>query len=326
MAVTSGELLSDSLPAKRGIKMRALFVFLTFFLVACDSPLWPSGRSDSSGGSSGNSANIPWSPYLNTHNPGGVEAGYKEALDLLVGSGNLKGVRIGLDIKNTSGSIIPFYQAYGLEIVGIIDNYDLFNSNVEVTFDKYRKFYPEINIFQVGNEITTIIPQSDPQMPIEVYMDRLIRIYDHVQKNYPEVMLITQSTFGSGDYGARELQKMIQLGLKKMSPKKLIVGINCYTTASLNSYFPVITNELGGYRIWVMETGMADWKWQISHVQEFYPMLKHSLRAERVYWYVLWEDKDESDVNFSLIKSPLKPPIEMSPLFKVLAGLAESGQ
>ena len=183
-------------------------------------------------------------------------------------------------------------------------------------FDQYAAMYPQVRVFEVGNEVTT----STMPMTIDQYVDVLDRIYVHVLAQYANVMLVSQATFGSGTLGAQDLATMAPLlTAMGISPQHLIIGINVYTETALGAYAVVLANNLAGYRVWVTETGVPDPNQEISYVGTFYPRLQALLRAERIYWYALWAGDVGADSAFSLIHAPTTPSIMMGPLFQLLA-------
>ena len=271
---------------------------------------------------------IGWSPYIVVHSDGGAVEGYRKALTLLKSRGMVRGVRVGLSGYGDTG--VQMISSLGIEMVGIVPNESLFDSNLEAMIDRYVSSYPDIKVFQIGNEVTTINQtQGLPKMTIEQYMDVFKKIYNHVRSNPSPVMLMTQSTFGSGFYGSDELKKMVELGLKPniLSPQRVIVGINVYSDDALGEYVSTRNQYLddpkqGGYRVWVMETGSPNPSEHISHVRSFYSRLASALGAERIYWYVLWGGDTGPDVGFSLISNPYDTNrMTYSPLFKALAGI-----
>ncbi len=302
--------------------MRKLLTFLTAILLISLTGCGSKGISNLTG--PGSTLNLPqWSPYINAHTPGGVESAYRDATTALISNGMLRGVRIEID-KRAYGLNNPYtkmFNSMGIEVLGLIDNYYLFDDNIEQDISNIFSAYPEIRYFQIGNEITTILPSSGPRMSIEQYMTVLKKVYNFVRVNYPDRVLLTQSTFGSGIYGPNELSKMADLGLTSMSPNNLIIAVNVYSSATLVSYPGIINDRLGGYRVWVTETGTADPNEQISYVQHTYDEIRNYLRPERIYWYTLWGGDSGNDSGFSLIMNPYQyPNYAKSPLFKVLAG------
>lgn len=256
---------------------------------------------------------VPWSPYLVVQADGRAIGAYEEGLRRLRAAGNLEGVRIPIDPRGAAGTVTSMIARLGIELTGVIDNGSLFSPQIEDTLDATYRMYPEIKIFQVGNEVTNFTGMS-----IDAYMAILRRVYDHTVANHSDITLITQSTFGSGDRGPKELEKMIDLGLTELSPDRVIVGINAYSGPAINLYTSVISRRLAGYRIWVMETGMEKPDSHLSFVVRTYPVLKGALRAERIYWFVLWGGYGR-DHGFSLIH-PYEPPLSRSPLYDILTG------
>lgn len=261
-----------------------------------------------------------WSPYVGVHATAYAMDAYREALTLMRDKGVLKGVRIGID-KGGGGLNNPVLRMVsslgGIEMLGLIDNWYLVDSNIEQDIDQIFAAYPEIHYFQVGNEITTIA--NGPLIATEQYMVVFKRIYDHVQKKYPNKVLLTYSTLGRGERGPKELEKMANLGLTEMSPDKVIIAINCYDPSVVNEYFGVINGPLRKFRVWVTETGTDDPNMHTAFIQKNYDDLENYLRAERIYWYVMWGGDGPPDEGFSLIKHPGSyPNYWRSPLFKLL--------
>jgi hypothetical protein len=261
-------------------------------------------------------ATLPaWSPYVVVQPDSAALGGYQTALSTLTAHSAVRGVRIGLYADGSSGPTVRQAASLGLDVLGIIDNADLFRPDLERMFDDYRAAYPQVRVFQVGNEITTA---SQP-MGINDYIDVLARVYAHVVQTYPDVTLVSQSEFGAGTQGASELSILGPAARQRgLSSSKLIFGINVYTETALAAYTAVIQGLPGDYRIWVTETGVGDQSSQVSYVTFTYPRLQAQLRAERVYWYALWSGDTGTDTEYSLIKSPTNPPIVPGPLFQRL--------
>ena len=306
-----------------------VFALITISIsaIACNStPLSPSQTDNFDPGTNNNQLAIDvihnWSPYIMIHTPGGVENAYRDAVTALIRSGNLRGVRVEIDKggMGLNNSYVRMFNSMGIEVLGLISNYYLFDQNIEQDIDQIFTAYPEIHYFQIGNEVTTILPKSGLTMSIEKYMAVLNRIYYYVQQRYPgRVVLLTQSTFGSGLYGPTELGKMINLGLTEMSPEKIIVAMNNYDPLNAGQYAGILNGPLRSYRVWITETGISDPNLHISYVKNNYPLLRNHLRAERIYWYALWAVDNGEDAEYSLIKNPFSyPGYWKSPLFKIL--------
>jgi hypothetical protein len=241
-------------------------------------------------------------------------AGYQQALPRLVAHGAIRGARIGLFADGRSAPTVRLVTSFGIEVVGIIDNADLFQSDVTAAFDQYASTYPQVRVFQVGNEVTT-----STSMSFDRYLDVLGRIYTHVRDRYPNITLLSQATFGAGIDGAGELATMAPwVAAIGASPQRLIIGINVYTEKARNAYAATLADHLAAYRIWVTETGVADPNQQVAYVNTIYPTLRTSLRADRIYWYALWAGDAGGDSAFSLIHGPTTPAIVPGPLFQLL--------
>ena len=226
-------------------------------------------------------ASVPgWSAYTVIQADDGALVGYQQALTRLVAHGAIRGARIGLFADGRSVPTVRLVTSLGIEVVGIIDNADLFQSDVAAVFDQYASVYPQVRVFQVGNEVTT-----STSMSFDRYLDVLGRIYTHVRDRYPDVTLVSQATFGAGIDGAGELATMASwVAAVGTSPQRLIIGINVYTEKARNAYAATLADHLVAYRIWVTETGVADPNQQVAYVNAIYPTLRTSLRADRIYW------------------------------------------
>ncbi len=305
---------------------------LVYFLLACNdgvrlSPIAP----DNFGVFDKNTVQdtlSKWSPYIGIHATGEAIDAYRDALLLLKQTGNLKGVRVGIVKEERINPVIKMIGSIGgIDMLGLIDNYYLINNpNLEQDIDQIFVTYPEIHYFQIGNEFTTIVSgNGGPTVTIEQYMESLKRVYNHVQNRHPgRAVLLTQSTLGSGLYGPTELEKMANLGLVQMDPNKIIIAINSYEPRNTSQYVGILGGSLARFRVWVTESGVKDSSLHISYIQNNFgknsPMQNY-LRAERIYWYVMWGGDSGSDTDFSLIKNPRNfPNYWKSPLFKLLTG------
>jgi hypothetical protein len=267
---------------------------------------------------------LRWSPYVGVQVDGGALRAYEDALSILQRAGRLRGVRVEISKNSqTSGDpVIRAVGALGIELLGLIDNEYLFAQDIEQEIDQIFAAYPEIRYFQIGNEITTILPSTGPTITIGEYWTIFQRIYNHVQNRHPgRATLLTQSTLGAGLRGPSELETMASSGLARMDPNKVIVAVNAYDPDSVSQYRGVVSGPLRNFRVWVTESGVADSALHIPYVQDRYPLLRNYLRAERVYWYILWGGDSGNDTDFGLIKSPGNyPRYWKSPLFELLAG------
>ena len=263
-----------------------------------------------------------WSPYIGIQLAGQARAAYSDALSTLRASGQAKGVRVEITRSLSPGD--PTYRAVvgtGVEVLGLISNEFLFAANIEQEIDRIFASYPEIRHFQIGNEVTTI-PRTGPPLAIEEYMAIFHRIYDHVQSHdRGRAILLTQSTLGSGLLGPTELEAMVDLGLAALDPNRVIIAINMYDLDHANQYVGLLGGPLRRFRLWVTESGTRTPDLHMAWVRDSYPRLRNLLRAERVYWFVMWGGDSGPDTDFSLIKNPGDfPNYWKSELFRLLAG------
>jgi hypothetical protein len=266
---------------------------------------------------------LKWSPYIGVHITGEAAQAYRDALSVLLRSGRVEGVRVEISRSNQNPTdpMIKSIGRLGLELLGLVGNEYLFAQDIEQQIDRIFAAYPEIRYFQIGNEVTTILPSSGPTITIDEYMIVFQRIYNHVRSQHPgRAVLLTQSTLGFGVYGAAELEAMVGLGLARLDPDQVVIAVNAYDPESASQYRGLLGGPLRAFRVWVTESGVADPTRHIPFVQEKYPLLRNVLRAERVYWYVMWGGDAGSDSEFSLIKHPASyPHYWKSPLFELLA-------
>jgi hypothetical protein len=308
------------------MKRLAWACLVAYACTACEggtelSPIAPSGDARSA---AQRELGAEWSPYIGIHITGQALSAYLDAVPILVRAGRLKGVRLEINKKNQNPTdpIIKTIGGLGVEVLGLIGNEYLFEPDVEQEIDRILADYPEIRYFQIGNEVTTIMRSTGPTISIEEYMSVLERVYTHVQRRHPgRAILLTQSTLGFGRYGPQELEAMAGLGLRDMDPNKIVIAINAYDPDSSSQYSGILGGVLRRFRVWVTESGVSDPALHASFVQEKYPLLRDYLRAERVYWYVMWGGDSGDDADFSLIKNPDNfPNYWKSPLFELLAG------
>jgi hypothetical protein len=289
-----------------------------------DQPLSPVGPGDPADPDLARDVRLHWSPYVGIHIDGGALNAYRDAVSALRRAGQLQGVRVEITRSNQKPSdpVIKAIGALGVELLGLINNEYLFEENIEGEIDRIFAAYPEIRHFQVGNEVTTILPPTGPTLDIAGYMAIFQRVYDHVQNRYPgRAILLTQSTLGAGLYGPTELEAMVNLGLADMNPDQVIIAVNAYDPESASQYLGLLGRQLRQFRVWVTESGVSDPTLHAAFVRDKYPRLRNYLRAERVYWYTMWGGDSGSDTDFSIIKNPAGyPNYWKSPLFQLLAG------
>jgi hypothetical protein len=265
---------------------------------------------------------LKWSPYVGVHIDGRAIDAYRDALSALRRAGRVSGLRVEINKSNQNAGdrTIKAIGGLGLELLGLIGNEYLFEPDIEHEIDGILAAYPEVRYFQIGNEVTTILPSTGPTIGIEQYMAVFQRVYDHVQSRHPgRAILLTQSTLGSGLYGPGELETMARMGLTEMDPGKVIIAVNAYDPESASQYSGLLGGPLRRFRVWVTESGVPDPALHIPFVREKYPLLRAYLRAERVYWYTMWGGDSGSLTDFSLIKNPTQyPNYWKSPLFELL--------
>jgi hypothetical protein len=265
-----------------------------------------------------------WSPYMVIQPADSLLRPYIDAISPLIKNGNLKGARIEIVKNQGVSSVIKDLSMRGVEILGIVDNYFLIDDSerMESIMDNIIRIYPEIRYFQIGNEITSLLPNS-PRIDMRQYMEIFKRIYRHVINRYPHIILVTQATIGTGSYGSRELNEMAEYGLSNMDPSRVIIGINIYAYLSRGQSPNVLNTNLRRFRVWITETGIKDPSKQIPYMQESYPEFRNILRAERIYWYALYAGQGQ-DWGFSLIDIEHQPILK-NPLYRVLENYGYRG-
>lgn len=308
--------------------MRRAWVWLVLCATtACHDGTTLSPNAPTTGGSAtvelARDVHQKWSPYVGVHITGDARLAYLDALSRLQRAGRLRGVRVEISRSQPLGDpLIRAIGGLGVDLLGLIGNEYLFEANIEREIDRIFAAYPEIRYFQLGNEVTTILPATGPTITIEEYMAVFRRVYDHVQsRHHGRAVLLTQSTLGSGLRGPAELELMATSLFPGMDRNAVIIAVNAYDPDAVSLYRGVLGGPLSGFRVWVTESGVADPSLHISFVQQRYPRLRDFLRAERVYWYVLWGGDSGLDTDFSLIRNPgAFPNYWKSPLFDLLTG------
>lgn len=301
-------------------------LFVLCLLLACDdgpslSPAAPGGTGTPDTGLA-QEVGLRWSPYVGVHADLLALDAYRDALSVLQRAGRLNGVRVEIHRNEPTNPVIKSIGALGLEMLGLIANEYLFEPDIEREIDRIFSAYPEIRHFQIGNEVTTILPPTGPTITIEEYAAVFQRVYDHVQARHPgRAILLTQSSLGSGLRGPMELEIHAGLGLARMRPDRVIIAINAYDPHGVSQYRGLLGSTLRAFRVWITESGVPDPALHIPFVHEKYPLLRQYLRAERVYWYVMWGGDSGPDTDFSLIRQPGRyPDYWRSPLLDLLAG------
>jgi hypothetical protein len=309
------------------IRRIAPFVFALCALAGCQGGLLSPSEPSDPGSSPDGAVTLQqvagqWSPYIHVHGDGEALLAYRDALSALQRAGRVQGVRMEIRRDEPVNPVIRAVAAMGLEVLGLVSNDYLFEPDIEGVIDRIFSTYPEIRYFQIGNEITTILPPTGPTITIEQYAALFKRIYDYVQSRYPgRAILLTESALGSGLRGPTELETLTALALVHMDPDKVIIAVNAYDPDAVSRYRGLLTDSLRAFRVWVTESGIANSSLQAMFVRDRYPQLRQYLRAERVYWFVLWGADSGPDTNFSLIRYPSRyPDYWKSPLFDLLVG------
>jgi hypothetical protein len=285
------------------------------------SPVSPGGSGAVDAGLA-QEVGLRWSPYVGVHADLGAMSAYRDELTALQRAGRLRGVRVEIHRHEPTNPVIKAIGGLGIELLGLVANEYLFEPDIEREIDRIFGAYPEIRHFQIGNEVTTILPPTGPTITIEEYAAVFQRVYDHVQARHPgRAILLTQSSLGSGLRGPVELETLSTLALARMDPQKVIVAINSYDPLSVSQYRGLLGGPLRSFRVWVTESGVPDPSLHIPFVHERYPLLRQYLRAERIYWYVMWGGDSGPDTDFSLIRQPGRyPHYWRSPLLELLTG------
>lgn len=304
---------------RQGPLCLAILVSAAASLLGCDQLRPPASPSPATPTSQ--EVALAWSPYVGVHSDGRALRAYEDALSALLSAGRVTGVRMEIHRQAPVDPMIKSLGSLGLEVLGLVDNEYLFDPDIEGAIDRILAAYPEIRHFQIGNEVTTILPPTGPTITIEQYAAVFQRVYDHVQSRHPgRAVLLTQSALGSGLRGPTELETLTRLALSRMDPDKVIIAVNSYDPDNLSQFSGLLGGALRPFRVWVTESGMADPDRQVPFVRDKYPLLRRFLRAERVYWYVMWGGDEGPDTGFSLIKFPGSfPAYWKSPLFTLLA-------
>jgi hypothetical protein len=258
------------------LKQIAAFVLPICALVGCQGGLLsPSTAGDTrpSAGGSETAQEVAgqWSPYVGVHADGQALPAYRDALSALQRVGRVNGVRMEIQRNQSEKPVIKAVAAMGLEILGLVSNDHLFEPDIEGAIDRIFNAYPEIRYFQIGNEVTTILPPTGPTITIEQYAALFQRVYEHVQSRHPSrEILLTQSALGSGLRGPTELETLTALALVHMNPDKVIIAVNAYDPDAVSQYRGLLSGALRAFRVWVTESGVANSSQQAAFVRDRY--------------------------------------------------------
>ena len=160
---------------KRMLRFLIAILFLVLAVcMGCDGgQLTPVGPTDSAvvDDTLIHQVSLQWSPYLGVHVTGEALDTYRDALATLRSKGQLRGVRIELQPNlSPNDRAISAIRSTGVDLLALVSNQYLFVDNIEREFDKILTDYPEIRYFQIGNEVTTILPADGPTIDIASYM------------------------------------------------------------------------------------------------------------------------------------------------------------
>ena len=307
---------------------KILAVFAIFFAIGCNMLESPTAPSSYRGRSEVRNLTA-WSPCIVVQTPG--YRGDREfevqmaSLRKLHDAGRLEWVRLGdVDSRGNGRDYAIEAKRIGLKILGIMGLEDLEEwGNWENSFDRLYSIFPEVDVWEIGNEVTSQAINSRPATP-EEYMEKFKRLYDHVRINYPRAVLTSAASPGSVA-GSTDLQRFIELGLLEMD---VIVVANVYDFSyrgrAIQEYANVFSQyreKLSRKRIWVTETGSPIAEQQVAYVENTYPKIANTLHPEMICWYVMWSgDGAGGDTGFNLINNIHGPAIEERSLFQLLTG------
>lgn len=256
-----------------------------------------------------------WSPYAGVHPFGIYENIQQPQLLKLIQSGALRGVRLGNLDNPAVQSFAKWFVSNNIEVLGLFDNEHLRNPDVCQIFSQHVIANPQVITWEIGNEVSGFIG-----MEPEEYIKVATKLFYYVKQRHPHIKLAIGAVAGNGS-SADDLRRMIDAGLDKLCQDGLeIVPIHFYSWRStrLQEFKSQIARLPIWTKIWVTETNdmPPDWSKQIGYIEEIYPKLRSSLRAERIYWYVFSEGCKKG---YSLAKI-CESGVEYSPLMKALIG------
>ena len=238
-------------------------------------------------------------------------------------AGRMDWIRLGdIDSNSTGRDYATEAKSMGMRVFAIMDLIDLdAGPSWESTFDRLYSLHPEVDIWEIGGEISN--PAINPKTSTpEAYMAKFKPLVSYVHQKYPNVVLTSAPTLGSGG-GPHEFERFIELGLLDMD---VIIAVNIYDFSSsgytLQNYastFSRYSEQLSRKRIWVTETGTPFRDRQVEYVENFYPQILNSIHPEMICWYVLW-DGDNGPSTHGMLNGVSTPPYTESNLFQTLTG------
>lgn len=231
----------------------------------------------------------------------------KSYLEPLINSGALTGVRLDCSWDDT---LANWFDAQGVEVLGIFNNEHLRSPNVIEIFRSYVERFRFIKHWEIGNEVDHFIGMSAKE-----YMGIFDKLYQASREW--DITLLSQAPFGNTD-GAGFFKEMIDNGLDKYSDIIVALHFYAYDGPALNRFGGQVGRLSKAVPIWVTETGIIEQSKYVGYVNEIYPDIRNVLRAERIYWYVFSECSEHSMV--SNLAPACSGEISVSPLYSQLVG------
>lgn len=299
-----------------------LLLILGVAIVLCEgcqrSPTSPSAIN----AAATNYATDAWAPCVVVQSPGGASFNIQmEAVRKLQRAGKMTWIRLNTHLDGRGLEYHVEARRMGLRVFSIIHLKDLESAGWEAAFERLYATYPS-DMWEIAGEISN----PDPNVNLSTvtpayYMSKFKKLYNYVKSRYPNVVLTSAPTYGSGSTGSPELEEFFKLGLLEMD---VVVAINVYSNHALSRYATVIdryADRLAGKRLWVTETGSSNPDNHLAWVQEFYPRLVNTVHPEMICWYSMWSgDGAEGDNGFGLLDQVESSRAIERPLFKALVG------
>ncbi|MDD4860427.1 MAG: hypothetical protein PHR56_09565 [Dehalococcoidales bacterium] len=270
-----------------------LIFILSFCLMSCYKTLGEDDVLDLS----------VWSPYINIHNfEFSLQAPH---FSKLVDAGVVRGIRTG---KLEVGSVSSWMFGGQIEVLGIFDNEYLRSPNVCEIFEGYVCSHSYIQYWEIGNEVEHFIGMSPEEYMI---------IFDKIYKSSRNlnVTLLSQAPFGNID-GSKIFKRMIDAGLNKYPDIIAALHFYAFDSKAIHYFAEQVDRLPLSTKVWVTEAGINQFSKHISFVNQIYPDIVNSLRAERIYWYVFSECGEHSLV--SNLAPACTGSVMISPLYHKL--------
>jgi len=286
-------------------------------------PLVPASVSCKSSifGASNYSLFEAWSPYLGIHIFDWHENIQQPHLDPLFRMGLVKGVR--LEYAPGSENAARWAKERGADVLCIFGNVYLREPNIEEMFDYAVASSPSVDYWEIGNEVGKF-----SRMAPEEYMPIFLKLHQHVQKKYPNLVIMPYAPVG-GNEGARSFEIMMNNGLRSLTMRRSggikVISLHVYGDSVL--FFSRMKKEIEslpfGVQVWITETGVADFSKQVSYVLDIYPQIRKMFRASRIFWYVASECSEYSLIGG--LANDCAGTVTYSPLYQQLTGLRYPG-